>query len=116
DEPEAHCYMSGVPHSAYQQFGFQVTMHKGYMLWQAEYAHSYRIVPTDGRPHAPAAKDAKRFMGDASGHWEGDTLVIDTTNQSGLTWFDMEGNFTTPAMHVVERITMTDSENIAYDA
>jgi len=115
DEPEAHCFMSGVPHSAYQQFGFQVTMHKNFMLWQAEYAHSFRTIPTDGRPHA-VPKDAKLFMGDSVGHWEGDTLVIDTTNQNGRTWFDMEGNFTTPNIHVVERITMVDSENINYEA
>jgi hypothetical protein len=115
DEPEAHCFMSGVPHSAYQQFGFQVTMHKNFMLWQAEYAHSFRAIPTDGRPHG-APKDAKLFMGDSTGQWEGDTLVIETTNQNGKTWFDMEGNFTTPALHVVERITMVDSENIEYEA
>jgi hypothetical protein len=115
DEPEAHCYMSGVPHAVYQHFGFQVTMHAKFMLWQAEYAHSYRTISTDGRPHA-APKDAKLFMGESVGHWEGDTLVVDTTNLNGLTWFDMEGNFTTPNMHVVERYTMTDSENVTVEA
>ncbi len=114
EEPEAHCYMSGVPHTAYQQFGFQIVQTPGYFVLTYEYAHSYRIVPTDGRPHIPGGM--KLFMGDSVGHWEGDTLVIDTTNQSGKTWFDMVGNFTTPNIHVVERITPTDENNIAYEA
>jgi hypothetical protein len=114
DEPEAHCFMSGVPHSAYQQFGFQVIQPPGYFLILFEYAHSFRVIPTDGRPHIP--KDIRLFMGDSVGHWEGDTLVIDTTNQNGRTWFDMVGNFTTPNIHVVERITPVDSNNVNYEA
>jgi hypothetical protein len=106
-EPDAHCFMSGVPHSAYQQFGFQVIQPPGYFLILFEYAHSYRIIPTDGRPHIPP--DIKMFMSDSVGHWEGDTLVIDTTNENGVNWFDMVGNFTTTNEHVVERITPVDS-------
>jgi hypothetical protein len=114
EEPEAHCFMSGVPHSAYQQFAFQLSQTLNYLVITFEYAHSYRIIPLDGRPHV--AGDVKLFMGDSVGHWEGDTLVVDTTNQNGRTWFDMAGNFTTPNIHVVERITMVDSNNINYEA
>lgn len=113
-EPDAHCFMSGVPHSAYQQFGFQVVQPPGYVLILFEYAHSYRIIPTDGRPHIPP--DIRLFMGDSVGHWEGDTLVVDTTNENGVNWFDMVGNFTTPNIHVVERITPLDSNRINYEA
>ncbi|MGH9592024.1 MAG: hypothetical protein ACRD5L_02960, partial [Bryobacteraceae bacterium] len=113
-EPEAHCYMSGVPHSAYQQFGYQILQTPGYFVFLTEYAHSYRIVPTDGRAHIPA--NIKLFMGDSVGKWEGDTLVIDTTNQNGKTWFDMAGNFTTEAIHVTERLTAVDSNLINYEA
>ena len=114
EEPEAHCWESGVPHSAYQQFGFQIVEPAGYLLINFEYAHSYRIIPTDNRPHI--APSVKLFMGDSVGHWEGDTLVIDTTNQNGKTWFDMAGNFTTPNIHVVERITPVDANTISYEA
>lgn len=114
DEPEAHCYQSGVPHAAYQQFGFQILSPKGYVVIAYEYAHSYRIIPTDNRPHIKTGE--KLFMGDSVGHWEGDTLVVDTTNQNGRTWFDMAGNFTTENMHVVERITPVDANNINYEA
>jgi hypothetical protein len=79
-----------------------------------EYAHSNRIIPTDGRRHVPS--ELKLFMGDSVGRWEGDTLVVDTTNQNGKTWFDMAGNFTTPAIHVVERLTPVDSNTVKYEA
>ena len=114
EEPEAHCYQSGVPHSGYQHFGFQAVQSPGYLVLLYEYAHSVRIIPTDGRKHIPAGMQL--FMGDSAGHWEGDTLVIDTTNQNGKTWFDMVGNFTTPAIHVVERLTPVDSNTIQYQA
>jgi hypothetical protein len=113
-EPEAHCFPSGVPHQAYTQFGFQILQSPGYLTMVWEFAHTYRIIPTDGRPHIPA--NIKLFMGDSVGHWEGDTLVIDTTNQNGRTWFDMAANFTTPSMHVVERITPVDTNTINYEA
>jgi hypothetical protein len=114
EEPEAHCFQSGVPHSGYQHFGFQVVQSPGYVVLLYEYAHSYRVIPTDNRPHIPSG--IHLFMGDSVGHWEGDTLVIDTTNQNGKTWFDMVGNFTTPNMHVVERLTPVDSNTIKYEA
>ena len=114
EEPEAHCFMSGVPHSAYQQFGFQILQPAGYFIISFEYAHAFRSIPTDGRPHIDPS--VKLFMGDSVGHWEGDTLVVDTTNQNGRTWFDMAGNFTTENIHVVERITPVDANNINYEA
>ena len=113
-EPEAHCYMSGVPHQAYTQFGFQIVQSRGYFVMLWEFAHTYRIIPTDGRPHIPA--DIKLFMGDPVGHWEGDTLVVDTTNENGRSWFDMAGNFTSDHIHVVERFTPVDSDNINFEA
>ena len=114
DETEAHCFQSGVPHTAYQQFGYQIQQTPGYLAFMPEYAHSYRLIPTDNRPHIPG--DIKLFMGDGVGHWEGDTLVVETTNQNGLVWLDMEANFTTDKIHVVERFTMKDLNRIDYEA
>ena len=113
-EPEAHCFVSGVPHAAYQQFGYQIVQPAGYVLFLTEYAHTYRAVPTDGRPHI--SPNVHLFRGDSVGKWDGGTLVIDTTSQNGKTWFDMAGNFTTQAIHVVERITPVDTNNINYEA
>ncbi|MEO5926761.1 MAG: hypothetical protein ABIR70_23305 [Bryobacteraceae bacterium] len=114
DETEAHCFQSGVPHTAYQQFGYQIQQTPGFVAFMPEYAHSYRLIPTNNRPHIPG--DIKLFMGDGVGHWEGDTLVVETTNQNGLVWLDMEANFTTDQIKVVERFTMKDLNRIDYEA
>ena len=52
DETEAHCFQSGVPHTAYQQFGYQILHNNDYVAFMPEYAHSYRVIPTevDGQP------------------------------------------------------------------
>jgi hypothetical protein len=114
-EPEAHCYMSGVPHQNYVQFGFQIVQNPTYMVMLWEFMHSYRIIPTDGRPHA-VPKDAKLFNGDSTGHWEGDTLVVDVTNQTGKTWYDLAGNFQSDKVHVIEKFIPVDENTINYEA
>src|SRR5579863_3016475 len=63
----------------------------------------YRIIPVDGRPHD---KDAEPMAnGDAVGHWEGDTLVVDVTNFNEDTWLDGDGSFHDSNLHVIERLT-----------
>jgi hypothetical protein len=63
----------------------------------------YRIIPTDNRPHDPDAEPS--FNGDSVGHWEGDTLVVDSTNFVDDTWLGDNGLFHSTDMHVVERLT-----------
>src|SRR5580692_1975634 len=112
DEPELHCYESGVPKQMYVQFGFQIFQPANYVVLTWEFMHAYRVIPTDGRPHIPA--NIKLFQGDSVGHWEGDTLVVDTTNLNDRTWYDTVGNFHTDAEHVVERFTEVDTNTIKY--
>ena len=114
DDPQAHCWLSGVPRQMYTPFGFQILQPPGYVVLLYEAFHSYRIIPLDGRPHASAA--IHMFEGDSRGHWERDTLVVDVTNQNEKTWFDMAGNFHSDALHVIERYTMTDLNTIQYEA
>jgi hypothetical protein len=114
EDPQAHCYLSGVPRQMYTPFGFQILQPKGSVVLLYEAFHSYRIIPLDGRPHIPDA--IRLFEGDSRGHWEGDTLVVDVTNQNPGTWFDMAANFHSDALHVVERFTMKDSRTIDYKA
>ena len=64
---------------------------------------TFRIVPTDGRPHRTDVDQS--VMGDSVGHFEGDSLIIDVTRFDDSTWFARWGDFHTEAMHVVERIT-----------
>lgn len=114
DQPELHCNMSGVPKQMYVQSGFQILQPSGYMVMTWEFMHSYRIIPTDGRAHIPAG--IQLFQGDPVGHWEGDTLVVDTTNLNDRTWLDTVGNFHSDAEHVVERFTPVDSNTVKYEA
>jgi hypothetical protein len=114
DEPELHCFMSGVPHVMYVQFGFQIIQNARQVAMAWDFMNAFRIIPTDGRPHIPAA--IKLFQGDSVGHWEGQTLVVDTTNQNDRTWLDTAGNIHSDAIHVVERFTLADANTIRYEA
>jgi len=114
DEPELHCYQSGVPHSESNQFGLQIIQTPGYFVEQSEFMHTVRIIPTDGRPHIDSK--IRLFQGDPVGHWEGDTLVVDTTNQNTKTWFDTSGNFKTEALHITEKFIPVDENTIEYQA
>ncbi len=114
DEPELHCYESGVPHSESNQFGLQIIQTPKYFVQLSEFMHTVRIIPTDNRPHIDPK--IRLFQGDPVGHWEGDTLVVDTTNQNTRTWFDTSGNFKTEALHVTEKFTPKDANTIVYEA
>ena len=83
-----------------------------------EIIHGVRIIPTDGRPHLPA--DIRQLGGDSRGHWEGDTLVVDTTNFTDQTNFrpppgtGRQDIFSSRDMRVTERFTRTDADTITY--
>jgi hypothetical protein len=89
-----------------------------------EMNHEAQIVPLDGRPHPPSV--IRLTKGDSRGHWEGDTLVVDTTNFVGATVFysgvqtvgndGAVGGTTSEKLHVVEWYTMLDGNNIQYRA
>jgi hypothetical protein len=114
DEPELHCFMSGVPHVMYVQFGFQIIQTKSNVAMAWDFMNAFRLIPTDGRPHIPAS--IKLFQGDSVGRWEGATLVVDTTNQNDRTWLDTAGNLHSDALHVAERFTLADKNTIRYEA
>jgi hypothetical protein len=66
---------------------------------------TYRVFPIDGRAHTPLDDLDGTFNGESIGHWEGDTLVIDTIGFNTSTWLDIEGYFHSENMHVIERLT-----------
>lgn len=114
EESDARCFLGGVPHQMYTPFGMRILQPPGYAVFTWEFMHAYRIVPLDGRPHVAA--NVHLWEGDSRGHWEGDTLVIDVTNQNARTWLDQSANLHSDAIHVVERITPIDSNNLQYEA
>jgi len=62
----------------------------------------FRIVPTDGRKHDPVRALDVTYYGDSVGHWEGDTLVVDSVGFNDITWLDKGGYFHSDLMHVIE--------------
>jgi hypothetical protein len=83
-----------------------------------EIIHALRIIPMDGRPHL--LPEVRQLGGDSRGHWEGDTLVVDTTNFTDQTNFrpppatGRQDIFSSRDLHVVERFTRTDPDTIVY--
>jgi hypothetical protein len=82
-------------------------------LYQVIAGNTFRLVPTDGRPHDPDAEPS--YYGDSIGHWEGDTLVVDATDFNDDTWLGLDGWFHSTALHVIERITR-EGDTIRYQA
>jgi hypothetical protein len=80
-------------------------------LYEEISGNTFRTIPTDGRKHRPDANPS--YYGDAVGHWEGDTLVVDTTNFVEDTWFGEEGYFHSDALHVIERLWRV-GDNLAF--
>ena len=110
-DPPRMCLPQGAPRFAYGG-AKQVIQTPGYVFMFNDQSHYYRIIPTDGRPHLGA--NIRLFEGDSRGRWEGDTLVIDVTNQNAIAWLDHVGDFYSPAVHVVERLTMIHRDVIHY--
>jgi hypothetical protein len=67
--------------------------------------NDFRIIPTDGRQHDPVRAEDVTFYGDSVGHWDGDTLVIDSVGFNDQTWLDRGGYFHTDNMHVTEKLS-----------
>jgi hypothetical protein len=113
-DPEANCYLPGVPRITYMPFPFQIVQFSDRVVILYEYMHTTREIYMDGSPHSELAQDS--WMGDSRGQWEGNTLVVDVAFFNDQTWFDRAGNFHSDALHVVERYTRTGSDQMMYEA
>ena len=110
----AICRLDGVPLTMYMTGTLQFMQNADHFLVQGEEAHAFRMIPLDGRPHI--GEDIDLWNGDSVGHWEGNTLVIDTANQNARAWLDQRGRFFSDEVHVVERFTLIDADTIHYQA
>ncbi len=113
-DPQARCFLSGVPRPMYLPTQYQILQPDGYVVILYESNHSYRTIPLDGRPHI--GTNIQLWMGDSRGRWEGNTLVVDTSHFNGKVWFDIVGDFQSDALHVVERFTLVNADRIDYQA
>jgi hypothetical protein len=88
---------------------YQFAQGPGYVAILVEMIHDVRIIPTDARPHLP--KNIVQWLGDPRGHWEGDTLVVDTTNFTDKNSFRGSDE----NLHLIERFTRTDANTMMYE-
>ena len=104
EDPVLRCFAPGVPRigppdKIVQRAGEAV------FLYEDVSGSFFRLVPTDGRPHP--TNNEPSFLGDAVGHWDGDTLVVETKNFNDQTWLTDNGAFHTTDLRVVERLHRT---------
>ncbi len=113
DDPTAHCFPAGVPRSMYVPAALHIIQTPDYIVFLHE-RMAWRIVPLDGRAHLPDT--IRLWQGDSVGRWDGDTLVVDTTNFNGKTWLNENGEVVSYAEHVVERFTPAGPNTVNYEA
>jgi hypothetical protein len=111
-DPEAKCYLPGIPRATYMPYPFQIVQGNRDILFVYEYASANRIVHMDN--HAEPPVDS--WMGWSNGRWDGDTLVIEVTGNNDQTWFDRAGNHHSAALKVTERYTLLSSDHLQYEA
>jgi hypothetical protein len=109
---EGRCILSGVPRV--MLFTFELQYAANDILMFFGYGHMTRIIHMDRRTHL--ADGIRLWMGDSIGWWDGDTLVVDTANFNGKPWFVLGGDFSTDALHIVERFTMSDANTVQWQA
>jgi hypothetical protein len=112
--PGDRCITFGVPrvngvYAAGMYGYYQIVQARDQVLFFSESIHDTRIFPTNGTGHLPP--DVRSWSGDSRGHWEGDTLVVDTTNfKSELDSFGVSQNF-----HLIERFTLVSPDELRYE-
>jgi hypothetical protein len=111
-DPEAKCYLPGVPRANYMPFPFEIIQGDKKILVAYEFASASRLILLDKAVPAPV----ESYMGWSNGRWDGDTLVVDVTGLNDKTWFDRTGNFHSDALHVVERWTPAGPNVLQYEA
>ena len=114
EDPEAKCYMPGVPRATYLPYPFQIIQGSNKILIVYGFAEAVRTLHMDKENPESAPIDS--WMGRSHGHWEGETLVVDVAGFNGQAWFDRAGNFHSDALHVVERYTPISPNALMYEA
>jgi hypothetical protein len=104
--------MPGIPRMIYMPYPFQIIQSRDAILMASEFASASRIIRMNTKEKSPA----DTWMGWAVSRWEGDTLVIDVTDQIDQTCFSRAGDFHSEQLHVVERYSFIDRNTISYEA
>ena len=109
--PQERCISYGIPRlgGPYSQ-NIHIAQTPDHVLLLFEMVHEFRIIPLDGRPHLPG--HVRQWLGDSRGHWDGDTLVVETANFSPAQWFR---GLSQGGMRLVERFTRLDEDTVRYE-
>jgi hypothetical protein len=110
DDPVISCFPPGVPRIYLHPFPMEIIATDNRILMVFEYDHFIRQIYTDGRDHRTDL--APTWMGDSIGHWEDDTLVVESVNFNDKTWLDRTGVPHSEALRVIERIRPVGDEHI----
>ena len=111
-DPEVKCFMPGVPRATYMPQPFQIFQTSDYVMIAYQYANAVRTIYLED----PGPSPTSFWMGWSVGRWEGDTLVVEVTDQKAETWFDRAGNFHSEDMRVTERYTLLGPNHMLYEA
>jgi hypothetical protein len=111
-DPEAKCYLPGVPRAMYVPQPFQIIQSPDYIMMVFQFGGAVRTIYMKDHKPAPAPS----WMGWSNGHWEGEMLVIETTGLDDRSWFDRAGNFHSDELKVVERIQARSADTLTYEA
>lgn len=107
-----NCIPSGVPSIGGGLHGMQMVETPGQLVQLVDANHDFRVIPTDGRPHSERPDPA--FNGEERGHWEGDTLVIDTVAIDERVWNSATWRYHSEQEHVIERYTRPSMNYLVY--
>ncbi len=111
DRPlQERCITYGSPQltAGYQSY-YQILQTPDSVVFMTEMIHDTRVIPLDGRPHLPST--VQQWLGDSRGHWEGDTLVVDTANYKPRSFMSVSSE----KLHVIERFSRTGPESLKYE-
>lgn len=104
------CFPPGFPRIYLHPFPMEIIQTPGRVIEFFEFNHFVRQIFTDRQTHDTSL--GPTWMGDSIGHWEGDTLVVDTTGFNDKTWLDRAGHPHSDQLHVTERIRRVDKNTL----
>jgi hypothetical protein len=113
NDPVYQCFPPGLPRVYLHPFPMQIVEIPGQVIMLFEYDHAVRHIYTDGRGH-PNDLDPT-WMGHSIGHWEGETLVVDTAGFNDKTWLDRVGHRHSDQLHVTERFRRVEQNSLQID-
>ena len=119
DEPRAFCMPSGFPSAFFGPYPVQIVQNDDWLVMTTEFERATRFIPLDGRTHREGIEPT--YYGDSVGHWEGDTLVIDSRNFKAWTLDDyyyvnpQEHRMHSDSFRTIERLRRVDADTLAYD-